>query len=558
MARRARHVAAEGGRRVRRARPVRTAGAVGVAALAVVTGGVISTNGPAQAHCPEGSRVRLAAAPELSRLLADALAAGAAPGHCGGAVVEAQDPADVAATVEQGRTTPDVWVPDSSTWLSRLAVQGKDLPEASASLARSPVVLAVPAAAADPVRDGGRPGFEALLDPRSRLRLELLDPRRSSAGLGAALSLSAAVQERPDRRAALTALLRAPVRPSPDLPGLAAAAAGAARVAVPASEQAVRAHNVAHGSVQLVALYPARQTVLDYPYVVLTADPARRAAAAEVLATLRDGLTGTMLRDAGFRDEAGRAAAGPVELLGVDSAAVPGHAPSPAEVTTALRTYSAVNAPARLLTVLDVSGSMAAPVPGAAGATRLQLAQRAAAEGLGLYPDDTQVGLWVFSTDLTASTDHRELVPVTGLGRQPDGSTGRQRLARALATATPGGDTGLYDTALAAVRQARASWQAGRVNLVVLLSDGRNDDARGIALPALLRTLAAEQDPARPTPVVSIAYGPDGDASALAAISRATGGASYVAKDPASIRSVFLDAVGQRSCRPDCEPGPTG
>ena len=68
----------------------------------------------------------------------------------------------------------------------------------------------------------------------------------------------------------------------------------------------------------------------------------------------------------------------------------------------------------------------------------------------------------------------------------------------------------------------------------------------------MLSTLAAEQDPSRPVPVISIAFGPDSDVDALGQISKATGGAAYESKDPRQIGEIFLDAVGQRLCRPSC------
>jgi hypothetical protein len=66
-----------------------------------------------------------------------------------------------------------------------------------------------------------------------------------------------------------------------------------------------------------------------------------------------------------------------------------------------LTTLDAVHRDARLLAVVDVSGSMAAPAPGAEGSSRLALALGAAAAGLQLYPDSTEVGLWSFSEDLS-------------------------------------------------------------------------------------------------------------------------------------------------------------
>jgi hypothetical protein len=61
----------------------------------------------------------------------------------------------------------------------------------------------------------------------------------------------------------------------------------------------------------------------------------------------------------------------------------------------------------------------------------------------------------------------------------------------------PGG-TGRYDTTLAAVRAVRDDYDPNAVDSVALITDGEDDDATGIQLPALLDTLRAGADPARP------------------------------------------------------------
>ena len=58
---------------------------------------------------------------------------------------------------------------------------------------------------------------------------------------------------------------------------------------------------------------------------------------------------------------------------------------------------------------------MGKTVPGSRGATRLDLAVQASLSGLAVYPDEAAVGLWIFSTDLTAKTDYRELAKVSPL-----------------------------------------------------------------------------------------------------------------------------------------------
>jgi Ca-activated chloride channel family protein len=92
------------------------------------------------------------------------------------------------------------------------------------------------------------------------------------------------------------------------------------------------------------------------------------------------------------------------------------------------------------------------------------------------------------------------------------------------------------------------------VNAVVLLTDGEDTDADGISLDQLLTPLRNEQASGQPVPIITIAYGDSSGAQSLAAISAATGGASYEVSDPSRIRDIFLDAVGKRACRPQCQP----
>jgi hypothetical protein len=197
---------------------------------------------------------------------------------------------------------------------------------------------------------------------------------------------------------------------------------------------------------------------------------------------------------------------------------------------------------------------MSTPVPGTSGATRLDLALRAAANGLALYPDDTEAGLWTFSTHLTRDTDYAVKVPILPLGPGADGISGRLRLGQALSTVTvkPQGDTGLYDTALAAVREVRRGWDPTRANSVVLITDGANDDDHGLTLSQLLSELRRENDPARPVALFAIAYGPASDVPSLSAITGVTGGRTYAARDPRAIGQVLMDAIGRRACSGGC------
>jgi Ca-activated chloride channel homolog len=119
------------------------------------------------------------------------------------------------------------------------------------------------------------------------------------------------------------------------------------------------------------------------------------------------------------------------------------------------------------------------------------------------------------------------------------------RAAQALPTLV-GGGTGLYDTVLAAYRNAVAGYDPNRFNAVVLLTDGRNDDESGIGLGQLLETVRAERDPAHPVQVITIGMGPQADTAALARIADSTGAPSYVVRDPRAISGVLNDALLER------------
>ena len=217
-------------------------------------------------------------------------------------------------------------------------------------------------------------------------------------------------------------------------------------------------------------------------------------------------------------------------------------------LTDAEKTLAAVRLDAKLTTVIDISGSMAWGIDGkgSPGPSRMDIARQSAIAGLALYPASTQVDLWAFSEKLEGDKPYKVVVPTVSL----DGA-GKQKLLAGVATLQPTGGTGLYTTTIAAVRAAQASYVQGRVNAVVILSDGA-DSENGQSLDQVVATLKAEAKADRPVPVITIAFGPDADRAALGAISSATGGAAYRATSPDQIHAVFLDAVGQRACRPDC------
>lgn len=214
--------------------------------------------------------------------------------------------------------------------------------------------------------------------------------------------------------------------------------------------------------------------------------------------------------------------------------------PQPGVIGTITSAWTRLASPGRFLLVMDVSGSMRTEVPPTTR-TRMEIVQAAASSVVSWLPRRTQVGLWEFATRLDGAQDHRVAVPATALGPRH-----RARLRRATDALVPTRqDTALYETVLAATRVARQGYVEGEPNVVVVMTDGHNDDPGStLSLGQLVSTLQREHDPERPVRVMSFAYGAAADLDALTTISRATGGVAYDLRNENSIRGAYVDVLG--------------
>ncbi len=541
------------------------AGAVLVAAGVVVA--VRLASGPAEdstaaaeaGSCTSAPALLVAATPELAPVVSDVATQVTDDQDCPAVEVTPAESAAVEAAVASaagseagsGGELPDVWLPDSSLWLT--ATEGtRDEAAAATSVASSPLVFAVGEETARALSEDSRPEVADLVRAAvggTALTLKVSSEKQAPERVGAVASLYDAVQGTADARAAMTGLLRSVEltggTPSEQLAGL----PDQEGTAVAVSEQAMVTANSEDG-LGLVGIYP-HTVALDYPYAVLTDAPDATAVADELLERLRSPEGQAALQEAGFRDANGAAGVDAVEQAGVDSTTVTPAPMQPANLAMAEQAMALVQRESRLLAVLDVSGSMGWGLGGrnAPGPSRIAIARGAAADGLALYPDTTKLGLWTFPRVADTPRTHRRVVPVALLSAEGR----RQSLAAALSDLreVPRGGTPLYATTLAAVRKMRGSWDPSRVNAVVVLSDGKDTEG-GVSLSSLVSTLRSYRDSDRPVPVVTIGFGPDRDGQSLAAIAEASGGAYYPAASAKDIRKVFLDALGQRTCRPNC------
>jgi hypothetical protein len=512
--------------------------------------------------CTDPVVLEVAAAPAIAPTLGE-LAGSDAAGSCAEIRVSARDSsgyAEILANPPPG-ILPQVWVPESTFWLGRAQARGAfTLPASGTSIANSPVVIGLTEAAATNL---GWPQkavpWSDLLGAQGTLPIGIPDPAADPIGVAGLIGVQNATEGRADAGPAESLVLRRLTqyvvpRASDLYLRLPEAGGGAGSLqAFLTSEQALLRHNSRGGvKTSLVASYPGPKVpTLDFPYVVLPGAQSKEVAAAtRFLDRLLRNDAREALQKAGFRDPDGT----PPDTTALD--------PSPSESRTStkpidpvampteddlvqvLSRWTGVQLSARILAVIDVSGSMNERTPN--GQTRLSLMMQAGQEGVGLLLDATELGIWVFSTRMEGDRDYQVLVPTGPLSDQ------RGRVVAALGgiKVKPDGDTGLYDTTLAAYQEARRTWMPGRINIVLIATDGRNDDDNSIGRPQLIAELKKLADPRRPLPILFMGLGDGIDQNELNEIGAAVDGRVYIAQQPSDIRGIFFSALSDFGCQP--------
>lgn len=535
-----------------------------LAVVLVAIGGVVAyrartTSAPAAsgapstpAGCPTVAQATTVAVTSSMADLVKAAAARVSAGNpCTTYAISSADSAATAAQLAGAGRGPDTWVTDSSAWVDvvRAARPGR-LATGAQPIAVSPLALAVPASRPAAKKPVGPPAtWKAVLAGHSGLTVALPDPERSTAGRLLLLQAPGAVGTAgPAARVELGKILLGwSHAPAVTESALFAALTSRRPSAFPASEQAVTAYSVEHPGVVSAVVPSGGTPAYDYTLVSSADLPAT---ASVGVAALRKELgsptTRTALRAAGFRADESADGTG---VAGAKTGQV-AYSPVVAQTTqtSLLKTWRAVKTDARMLALIDTSGSMSEKT---GGTTRMALATGAAATAVSILPAATEIGTWTFGIDKGGpGQDWDEVAPIRRLDQVTAGVSQRQALARDLPGIADqvGGGTGLYATVLAAYQKMVKEYQVGRSNSVILLTDGRNEDPGGPTLAQVLSAINAEKDPTRPVIIVTIGMGTDVDTAALDAISSATGGSSYIATNPADITGVFIDAILLRRC----------
>jgi len=533
-------------------------------ALVAVAAVAVRTVAADARGCANDLRVSVAAAPDIEPVIREIASRWSTTnpkvdGDCVDVQVRATEPADVAnlLSVQAGATInvatdagssvptpsdadiPAVWIPDSSAWITRMQGVNRDAFEGdSRSLAASPVVFAVPEGLAGSLLPPGTTKLGAseigaVLGQLAKggVKLAAVDPRRNTAGLVGATALKNAVVAGPADLVKMVGAYRAVqvVSTQRELLG-----EYAENEIAPMSEQALAGYDQA---VPLVAVPLNPAVTLDYPYIKVAGKSRATAQAADLFESV---LTADGNRDvyakAGFRAADGSTGAGFPAGHGISPLPVP---PQPfadgATINEILGYWTATKSPSRVLTLVDVTNSMTKPFILHSGVqtARIDVLRQTALDGLKLFTDDSELGLWAFASG------HQELAPVAGL----DGAQ-RARLATALQGrgVAASDECGLYEAVLAAYKALRDGYRAGRSNTVVVFTDGRNSKP-GLSLDDFETQLELATDPTRPVRVVLLGIGPDVDQNELNAIAQRTGGRAFSVQDPQQIGTIFLQAL---------------
>ena len=491
---------------------------------------------------------------------------------------------------------PDVWTPAASTWigllrndLTALDKPQSLVPDAAESVTSTPLVLAMPQPMAEamgwPDAELGWSDVLGMVEAKDgwaskghpewgRFTLGKTNPNSSTSGLAATIGTLVAATgkssdltendlEDPEVRKFAETVEQAVIHYGDTtltyLSNLQRADdAGAAMgyvSAVAVEEKSVLDYNAGNPTgnpatlgehapprVPLVAIYPKEGTLYsDSPYVILSGDWSTeeiKAGAADFLEYLRLPEQQKRFTDANFRTFDGEAG-DPIknsEYLDADGVKVTLDAPG-AKVLSGVRAlWSDLRKPARVLLVLDVSGSMGDDA-GSSGGTRLDLAKEATISGLKELNPRDEVGLWVFTSDMESPAGiYTELVPI---GPLKDGQSSIESSVEGL---FPLNATPLYAATRAAAEYMNGTAESDKINAVVVMTDGKNEYPPDSDLPGLLEELS-DSSKENGVRVFTIAYGENADLATLQQISEASRAAAYDARKPESIVKVFSDVL---------------
>lgn len=300
---------------------------------------------------------------------------------------------------------------------------------------------------------------------------------------------------------------------------------------------------------ELVAVYPSGGSMWsDNPAVVLGApwvSSEQKAAGDAFVKFLKTPSAQKLLPKYGFRSLDPKADVSRYlnKTVGIDPSKPSITLPKPAEtvVSTAIDQWVDVRKPSAVLELLDISASMDDPVDDKR--SKLDGAIEGAQKTLGNFRRSDLIGVWAFTSDIKSQFGEN-VIPVRDFGPL---AGDMERINNSIADLRHAAHSGtpLFDAVAGAYDFMLMHHENGRINAIIVLSDGSDTDSV-MSLDSLLvkvGTTAKEGAGKAPVRIFTIAYGEEADKDALQRISKASGGQMFDASDPDKIDQVFASVI---------------
>lgn len=300
---------------------------------------------------------------------------------------------------------------------------------------------------------------------------------------------------------------------------------------------------------KLVAVYPSGGSMWsDNPVAVLNTswvDSEKKKAGEAFAAFLQTKPAQEILPEFGFRPLDASVPLGKLFTAanGIDPAqpAVTLPQPDSGVVSAAIDQWEEIRKPSAVLELVDISGSMDEPIGD--GRSKLDGAISGVQSTVGHFRGTDEIGVWAFTTGIQSGLG-KSIVPVRDFSALAGDKETLQSNVQDLKNAKKGG-TPLYDAIANAYSYMQKHAESGRINAIVVLTDGADTDSNTSLESLLVKLNTANKEGSDGTRVriFPIAYGSEANKDVLTQIAKASGGQMFDASDPSKIDTVFASVI---------------
>lgn len=300
---------------------------------------------------------------------------------------------------------------------------------------------------------------------------------------------------------------------------------------------------------KLVAVYPSDGsmwsdnpvTVLDSPWV----DATKKEAGTAFAAFLQTKAAQEILPAYGFRPLNTDVELGKLFTAdyGVDTTQPTVSLPQPEAnvVSAAIDQWEQIRKPSAVLELVDISTSMNEGTGD--GRSKLEGAVQGVKSTVSHFRSGDEVGVWAFTSGISSELGEN-VVPVREFG--PLGTQeGQLKSAVDDLLNSKTGGTPLYDSVGIAYDYMQDHAEAGRINAIVVLTDGADEGSISSLESLLIKINSTKSEAGSDSQVriFPIAYGEGANKEILAQIAKASGGQMFDATDATKIDTVFASVI---------------